>query len=135
MAQGAQTAIAVVAAVEIGAICLGTLIATIATTVAADVTGILLASFIAALGLFIIPAKRRKAKKEMHSKIASMRMQLTQALRTHFERSIEYIQQTISPYSRFVRADYNKHEETQTTLQEISNAVEHLQAQINDLKQ
>jgi len=139
MAQGAQTAVAVAAAVEIGAIGLGTLIATIATTVAADVTGILLASFIAALGLFIIPAKRRKAKKEMHSKIASMRTKLTQALRTHFEReierSIEHIQQTISPYSRFVRAERNKHEETQTTLQEISNAVEQLQAQINDLKQ
>ncbi len=139
MAQGAQTAVAVAAAVEIGAIGLGTLIATIATTVAADVTGILLASFIAALGLFIIPAKRRKAKKEMHSKIASMRTQLTQALRTHFEREIErsteHIQQTISPYSRFVRAERNKHEETQTTLQEISNAVEQLQAQINDLIQ
>ena len=138
MAQGAQTAVAVAAAVEIGAIGLGTLIATIATTVAADVTGILLASLIAALGLFIIPAKRRKAKKEMHKKISLMRTQLTQALLTYFEheieRSIEHIQQTISPYSRFVRAERSKYEDTQITLQEISIAIEQLQIQINDLK-
>jgi len=137
MAQGAQNAVAAAAAVEIGAIGLGTLIATIATTVAADVTGILLASLLAALGLFIIPAKRRKAKKEMHLKIASMRTQLTQALRTHFEKEIErsmkQIQKTIAPYTRFVRSERHKYEETQTALQEISNAMGQLQSQINDL--
>ncbi|MEN8171313.1 MAG: dynamin family protein [Chloroflexota bacterium] len=137
MAQGAQNAVAAAAAIEIGAIGLGTLIATIATTVAADVTGILLASLMAALGLFIIPAKRRKAKKEMHLKISSMRTQLTQALRTHFEkeidRSMKEIQKTIAPYTRFVRSERKKYEETQTTLQEISTGMGQLQAQINDL--
>jgi small GTP-binding protein len=137
MAQGAQNAVAAAAAVEIGALGLGTLIATIATTVAADVTGILLASLLAALGLFIIPAKRRKAKKEMHLKIASMRTELSHVLHNHFEReierSMEHIQKTIAPYTRFVRSERHKYEETQTTLQEISNTMEQLLAQINDL--
>jgi len=137
MAQGAQNAVAAAAAVEIGALGLGTLIATIATTVAADVTGILLASLLAALGLFIIPAKRRKAKKEMHLKIASMRTELSRALHNHFEReierSMEHIEKTIAPYTRFVRSERHKYEDTQTTLQEISNTMEQLLAQINDL--
>ena len=41
-----------------------------ATTAAADVTGIVLASVVAAIGFFILPAKRKKAKEEMRAKIA-----------------------------------------------------------------
>ncbi|MBE0696292.1 MAG: dynamin family protein, partial [Anaerolineaceae bacterium] len=52
IAEGAQEAVAASAAIGIGAIGMGTIITALATTVAADVTGILLASFIAAIGLF-----------------------------------------------------------------------------------
>ena len=67
IAEGAQEAVAASAAIEIGAIGLGTLVTALATTVAADVTGILLASLIAAIGLFVIPARRRQAKTEMQT--------------------------------------------------------------------
>ena len=70
IARGAQEAVAASAVLEVGAVGLGAIIATLATTMAADVTGVLLASLLAALGLFIIPARRRIAKNEMREKIA-----------------------------------------------------------------
>lgn len=135
IAQGAQNAVAAAAVLEVGALGLGALVATIATTVAADVTGILITSLVAALGLFVIPARRRKAKKEMSEKIIEMRAQLSKALRSHFEReinrSLEHIESTISPYTRFVRAEREKNEHAQSALQEIHTGLGRLQAQIN----
>lgn len=138
IAQGAQNAVAAAAVLEVGALGLGALVATIATTVAADVTGILLTSLVAALGLFVIPARRRRAKIEMSEKIIEMRARLSKALRDHFEReisrSLEHIENTISPYTRFVRAEREKNENAHNTLTEISLSLGRLQAQINDLK-
>ena len=138
IAQGAQNAVAAAAVLEVGALGLGALVATIATTVAADVTGILLASLVAALGFFVIPAKRRNAKKEMHEKIAEMRNQLSTALRSHFEREIDrglqHIENTIAPYTRFVRAEREKNEGSQITMKEIHTSLGRLQSQINDLE-
>ncbi|MBC8332892.1 MAG: dynamin family protein [Anaerolineae bacterium] len=137
MAQGAQNAVAATAALQIGAVGLGAVIAAIATTLAADVTGILLAGLVAALGLFIIPARRNKAKKEMRAKVAEMRHQLTKALRGHFdkeiERSLQHINDTVAPYTRFVRAERNKNTDVQETLQTIQNGLSRLQTQIVDL--
>ena len=53
-----------------GASGLGTLVTLAASTAAADVTGILLASVVAALGFLVIPARRRKAKAEMKEKVS-----------------------------------------------------------------
>jgi hypothetical protein len=118
---GAQEAVAASAVLEVGAIGLGALISILATTVAADVTGILLATFIAALGLVIIPARRRLAKNEMRKKIAQLRGQLSETLRTQFEReiarSLQNINTAIAPYTRFVRAEQGKLLDTQKNLE------------------
>lgn len=112
MAEGAQIAVAAMAAVEVGAVGLGTLIYIVATTAAADITGVLLAGLMAALGLFIIPAKRKQAKLEMRDKISSLRSQLMDSLRKQFEdeinRSLQKITEAISPYTRFVRSEKTK---------------------------
>ncbi|NJD58160.1 MAG: dynamin [Anaerolineales bacterium] len=137
MAEGAQTAVAALAATEVGAIGLGALIAVLATTAAADATGILLASVIALLGLFIIPAKKRQAKVELRQKIADLRQQLTQSLRTQFEREMERgilnIQDAIAPYSRFVRAEQGKLEQVQSKLDETKNGLEKLKVQVQEV--
>ena len=112
IAEGAQLAVAASAALEISAIGLGTLVAAIATTAAADITGVLLASTIAVLGLFIIPARRRAAKSEMREKVSSLRLNLVKTLRAQFEREIERslnnIDAAIAPYTRFVRSEHDK---------------------------
>jgi small GTP-binding protein len=137
MAEGAQTAVAALAATEVGAVGLGTLIAILATTAAADATGIILASAIALLGLFIIPAKKRQAKAELREKIANLREQLTHSLRTQFEHEMERgilnIKDAIAPYSRFVRSEQGKLEEVQSKLTETKTGLESLKVHVGEV--
>jgi small GTP-binding protein len=137
IAESAQFAVAETAAVEIGAIGLGTIISVLATTAAADVTGILAASVVAALGLFVIPARRRAAKKEMSERVAALRIQLTNALTTQFEkelnRSLQRINEAIAPYTRFVRAEQEKLQETQAELTEAERTQGRLRAEIEEV--
>jgi hypothetical protein len=137
MAEGAQTAVAALAATEVGAISLGALIAVLATTAAADATGIILASVIALLGLFIIPAKKRQAKADLREKIAHLREQLILSLRTQFEQEMERgmhnIKDAIAPYSRFVRSEQAKLEEVQTNLAETKTGLESLKVKVGEV--
>jgi hypothetical protein len=131
IAQGAQEAVAASAVLEVGAIGLGALVAAMATTVAADVTGVLLATFIAALGLVIIPARRRSAKNELREKIAGLRKQLIDSLTKQFEKEIERslhnIDSAIAPYTRFVRSE-------QAKLLEAKEGLEKIKVDLNRLK-
>jgi len=135
IAEGAQNAVAASAAIEVGAIGLGTLITILATTLSADVTGILVASAVAVLGLFIIPARRRKANQEMKEKIDLLRDQLQTSLRTNFlkeiDRGLSRINTAIEPYTRFVRSERtnlakNKEEisDLQRNMLNIKNMIE-----------
>jgi small GTP-binding protein len=138
IAEGAQTAVAASAALEVGAVGLGTLVTLIATTVAADVTGILMASLIAALGFFIIPARRRQAKAEMKTKVADLRSQLVGSLRKHFgreiERSVQNIHTAIGPYTRFVRSERDKLVATQEELEEIKSELSQLKIKVEQIE-
>lgn len=137
IAEQAQSAVAAMAAMEVGAVGLGALITAIATTMAADVTGLLLASTVAALGLFIIPARRRKAQKELSEKLSAMRTDLALALRTPFEhemqRSVGRITDAIAPYTRFVRAEKEKLEEVQTELSRLEETLDRLRMLTEEL--
>lgn len=136
LAEGAQQAVAASAAIEVGAIGLGTLITVIATTAAADITGVLMAGVVAVLGLFVIPAKRRQAKSEMKQKVSELRSQLAKALRNQFEREIERslqrINEAIAPYTRFVRSERSKLQETQDELQELQGQMDRLKVRVEE---
>lgn len=136
IADGAQAAVATLAAVEVGAVGLGTLVAVLATTVAADVTGILLAGLMATLGLFVIPARRRQAKSELRAKVAELRESLVRSLRLQFERemerSLQRISEAISPYTRFVRAERGKLADMQGNLENTRNQLASLKSTIED---
>jgi hypothetical protein len=137
IAEGAQTAVAALAVVEVGAVSLGTLVAILATTATADITGVLLASVVATLGLFVIPARRRRAKTEMQEKIGAVRTRLMEALRFQFSqelnRSLNAVQTAIAPYSRFVRAEQAKFEQARAALKRIQTHLESLRVRIDAL--
>jgi small GTP-binding protein len=134
LADNARNAVAAAAAAGATALGLGTIITVAASTVAADVTGVLLASFVAAIGFFILPAKRQKAKDEMRTKIADVRKRLSEALRNQFateiQRSGDRIRESIAPYSRFIRAEGDKLKEVDVELAEISSALASLRDRI-----
>ena len=137
MAEGAQTAVAALAATEVGAVGLGTLVTILATTASADATGIILASVVALLGLFIIPARKRQAKSQLREKIANLREQLTHSLRTQFEHEMERgmanIRDAIAPYSRFVRSEQGKLEEVLSKLDETKTGLERIKVQVEEV--
>ena len=135
LADGARNAVAAAAAMGAGALGLGTLVSIAATTAAADMTGIIMASVLAAVGFFILPAKRKRAKEEMRRKIADVRQRLSTALREQFGREIarsgDRIRDSIAPYSRFVRAEGEKLKAVEEELKEISTALGSLRARID----
>jgi small GTP-binding protein len=120
IADNARVAVAATAAAGGAAIGLGTAITIVASTAAADVTGILLASVVAALALLIIPARRRKAKTEIQQKVADLRQRLAQVLRAEFEQALEQsaarLGQAVDSYSRFVRAEQTRWLEARSVL-------------------
>jgi hypothetical protein len=76
LALSLQGAVAQTAAVEVGALGLGAAAVAIATTAAADLTGITAALVIAGFGLFILPNRRRKARAEFREKTEALRERL-----------------------------------------------------------
>ncbi len=137
LASGARMAVAETAFAEMGAVGLGAIIATLATTAAADVTGILAASVVAALGLFIIPARRHAAKRDMTERLAHLRQQLTGSLTGQFDkelsRSLSRINEAVAPYARFVRAEQDKLQQTRADLDQAQKRQGQLRAEIESM--
>ena len=133
----AQMAVAETAAAEVGAIGLGALVTALATTAAIDVTGILAASVIAALGFFVIPARRRAAKSDMAERLTALRTQLSASLKGQFEkelnRSLQRIHEATAPYTRFVRAEQGKLKKTQAELTNAAQIQGRLRAEIEEM--
>ena len=134
LADSIQKAVAGTALVEVGAIGLGAVLTIIATTTLADITGIVAASALAVLGLFVIPARRQRAKQELRSRIAEVRQQLIENLTTQFDRELERSQQrmseSIAPYTRFIRAERDRLEQIRDMLTTIRQELGSLKARI-----
>jgi small GTP-binding protein len=124
LAESVQVAVASTALVEVGAIGLGALVAHVLAGAAADATGVLAASVVAVLGLFIIPSRRQAAKRELRAKIAALREQLMAALTGQFEREIERslrrIDEAVAPYTRFVRAERQRLDDAAADLDRLA---------------
>ena len=137
IAEGARGAVAAAAAVEAGALGLGTLVSLLTTSMALDVTGILMAGALAVIGLFIVPARRRQAKRDMGQKVADMRDRLEAALHQQFDtelsRSVGRIREGIAPYGRFVRAERAKLEGSLLDFKATHLELERLKARIDQL--
>ncbi|HEV2107839.1 MAG TPA: dynamin family protein [Thermomicrobiales bacterium] len=102
-----RNAVATVAVAEAGAVGLGALVVAAASTVAVDITGLLAASVIAGIGLFVLPRRRRTAREEFHRRASELETRLLDVMREQFEhelaRSVTRIREAIAPYTRFVR--------------------------------
>ncbi len=112
LAQDVQRAIIQTAAVEVGAIGLGAILVVILNTTFLDVTGVLGASALAALGLYVLPYRRQKVKAQLRARIGDLRQRLDAAITHQFESeltaSVQRIREAIAPYTRFVRVEREK---------------------------
>ena len=120
IADSARTAVAATAAVGAGAVGLGALVSLAATTAAADVTGLLMASVMAVVGFPIIPARRRKARTAIRERVSTLIAELGSALGGEFrkaqERSAQRFGDAIGPSARFVRGERTRWEGHRTNL-------------------
>ncbi|MEA2600273.1 MAG: hypothetical protein QOF89_1265 [Acidobacteriota bacterium] len=137
LADSVQVAVAGTALAEVGALGLGAILTHIAVGAMADFTGILAASAVAVLGLFIIPNRRHDAKKDLKEKIAAMREQLMTSLTAQFDREVEgslrRIDEAIGPYTRFVRAERDHLSLARQELDAASQGLAQLRSRVESL--
>jgi small GTP-binding protein len=123
MAEGVQRAVAGTTLMEVGAVGLGATVALVASSTAVDLTGLVAASVMAALGLVILPFRRRRARHELRQRITELRSELLGTLRQQFtaeaERGRRRIRDTIAPYTRFVRTERERLEAVRDLLDDL----------------
>ena len=134
MAESARSAVAGVALLEIGGLGIGAVVAALATATWLDVTGIAFGVTFMALGLLVLPARRRRANQELETKLNTLRHKLVRSLTDQFDRemrrSTQRIEDTVAPYARFVRAEQEKLEKQQNELVELEAQISGLRSQL-----
>ena len=114
----------------VGAVGIGALVATVLTTKALDVTGIVTAGALAVLGLFVIPYKRKQAKEAFKEKMAELRENLMKTLSATFKResdsATQRLESNIAPYTTYVQGE-------KARLQTDKETLDSLQARLEDL--
>lgn len=137
LAESVQSALAQTAIVEVGALGLGALLVASLHTLLLDVTGLLFAGTLAAIGLYVLPNRRRKARDELRAKVADLQQRLHQALSTQFEqemsRSHQAVQEAVQPYTRFIRNEREKLTSIAGDLKGIEEEMRTLRAKIDAL--
>ncbi len=137
LVQEVQRAIIQTAAVQVGAIGLGALLVALLHTTLLDVTGVLGASAVAALGLYVLPYRRAKIKEELRRRINELRNQLIGAMTQQFEQeltdSIQRLREAIAPYTRFVRVEREKLDQISGDLQSERAQLEHVRNAVKKL--
>ncbi len=138
LSQDMRSAVAQAAIAGAGGIGLGAAIVVFVGTAAADVTGILAGVVLLGLGLYIIPARRKRAKEDFNVKMQELRTRLHTAMQEQFKKelnnAIVRVQDSIAPYTRFVRAEQKKTEAMQEQVVQLDNALVALKNEIEQVK-
>jgi hypothetical protein len=112
LASNVESAVAQTALLEVGAVGLGALVSTAVLSSALDITGMVAAGTLAIVGLFIIPLKRKQARDNFREKIALMRVNLSESLKTSLDaetrHTIGRMEESIAPYMRFIKAEMER---------------------------
>ncbi len=137
LAQDLRGAVAQAALAGAGGVGLGAAVVALVGTAAADVTGILAGIALLGLGLYIIPARRNRAKQAFDIKMQELRMRLHSTMEEQFSKelnsAINRVQDSIAPYTRFVRAEQKKASALQEQMTHLDNEVQSLKNEVERL--
>lgn len=132
-----QESVAQTALFGIGALSVGAMVATILTTKALDITGIVTAGALAVFGVFVIPYKRKQVKEEFKTKMAELRESLRETLANTFNQeaktAVNRLNENIAPYVDYVKNEQSRLEAARQTLTETKDQLNSLEAEISDL--
>ncbi|KAG2381975.1 hypothetical protein C9374_005767 [Naegleria lovaniensis] len=127
------------AAVEVSAITIGVSSALLMPTAAMAGAGILGAVVMGAGGLYALPYKRTTLRKNFITEVNKLRDTLKQRMREEFERelldSIDSIKNSITPYSRFVKAEHEKFSTQKERLIELQKLLNQIRREIENLQE
>ncbi len=137
LAQDLRGAVAQAALAGAGGVGLGAAVVALVGTAAADVTGILAGIALLGLGLYIIPARRNRAKQSFDLKMQELRMRLHSTMEEQFSKelnsALNRVQDAIAPYTRFVRAEQKKAASLQEQMKHLDNEVQTLKNEVERL--
>ena len=132
LAAHVESAVAQTALLEAGALGLGGLVAAAVLTSSLDITGILAAGTMAILGFFVIPYKRKQAKDNFKEKMTELRIRLLETLTTQFtdesKNAVQRLKDGVTPYVRYVRAERERIEKSETVLSRLQQKLSALRA-------
>ncbi len=132
LAERVREAVAGAALLQVSALGLGALVAVLASTTAADVSGFLAAGLLGVLGLLVLPARRQQARRELGARVASLRQKLVAALTPSFDkeraRAAGRVRAAVAPYQRFVHGERERLEGARAALSRIDGALDKLVA-------
>ena len=135
LAEKVRESLAQAALLQVSALGLGTIVAALASTTAADVTGILAASALSLIGLFLLPARREKARRELGAKVSALRERLMRSLTASFDaeraRETSRVREAIAPYAAFVNRERERLERARAALAALDGRLEELTRRVS----
>jgi small GTP-binding protein len=134
IANEVQGTFATTALAEAGAVGVGALVATAFAGAAADVTGFLLATLLAFGGFYLIPRRRREAKRRFRERVEEVRTRLRGSLTRQVHHEIEgaagRVDEAIVPYRSFVASQQERLHQARGELVAIEDALALLKSEI-----
>lgn len=138
LSKNVQSALVQTAAVQAGALGLGTVLVMTLQGAMLDFTGVLGASAVAALGFAVLPYRRSKIKKEIRAKVEELRGQINGALEKQFKsdlsNSVQHVNEALGPYTRFVRTEKDKFEGLESGLEKTSVQVHEMREKVGTIE-
>jgi len=130
----AQGALVTSGLTAVGGIGLGALTVALVSTTALDITGITAGITLTALGALVLPARRRAAVQKVRSSIEDTRKTLHALISREYaleqERFTARLNDTMAPWTRFIRLERDKLEEGERGVLERRGKVEALRKEI-----
>jgi small GTP-binding protein len=118
-----------------GVAALGILITATVAASFVDITGITAALVSGAVGLFILPYRKRRAQQDFRQRTLELRDKLSKAMTDQFNaeltRSVDRIRDALAPYTRFVRLEQDRMTAADARLAEIGKTLGQLRADID----
>jgi len=135
LAEKVRESVAQAALLQVSALGLGTIVAALASTTAADVTGILAAGVLSLVGLFLLPARREKARRELAAKVTAVREKLMASLTASFEserdRAAARVREAVSPCAAFVCRERERLDRARADLERLRTSLGDLTTRID----
>ncbi len=122
---------------QVGGLGLSAALVAMMTGAAFDITGIALGLTVMGAGLLVLPGQKRRAKKELRSKMLELQEMLERGVSRQFElelsRSQEKLTGAISPYTRFVGSELEHLHDLQAELDRTATEIQELKREVEAL--